>query len=215
MEQATFSEKIQIMIKTLSRFLISLALAMTFVACSSGSGTVRAKDVGTLVDCTSTPPGKHLADNYVCAHNAHRKKLPAGQPVPSPALPAVIWNQALSDWAKSHVKKCVFEHSDGNARKAKFGQPIGENLHASTNPAVTPEDAIRSWVEEAQYYNYNTNTCTGGVCGHYTQVIWRNSVEIGCAITTCENLANTEFTNAKVISCNYKPAGNYIGQKPY
>ncbi|KAJ0561285.1 putative CAP domain-containing protein [Helianthus annuus] len=42
--------------------------------------------------------------------------------------------------------------------------------------------AVHLWVAEKSYYDYTTNTCASGhVCRHYTQVVWRNSVQLGCA----------------------------------
>lgn len=205
------------MMKPVSYFLFAITLILSLMSCGGRPGFTIPKDIDKKVrpsGCATMASGVSFADISVCAHNAYRKNIPAGQPVPVPALPDVRWNQDLADWAQKHVNKCVFQHSDGSARKAAFGQHIGENLHASTAQTVTPEDAVRSWVSEAQDYDYNTNKCEG-VCGHYTQVVWQDSVEIGCAVAICPKLAKTGFTNARIISCNYKPAGNYIGRKPY
>lgn len=69
--------------------------------------------------------------------------------------------------------------------------------------------AVAMWVNEKVDYNYNSNTCaTNKVCGHYTQVVWRKSVRLGCAKVRCRN-------GGTLISCNYDPRGNYVGQKPY
>ncbi|KAG4114361.1 hypothetical protein ERO13_D12G041532v2 [Gossypium hirsutum] len=65
------------------------------------------------------------------------------------------------------------------------------------------------WVNEKANYNYNSNRCAAGkVCGHYTQVVWRNSVHLGCAKVKCNN-------GGTFIVCNYSPRGNIVGQKPY
>lgn len=52
------------------------------------------------------------------------------------------------------------------------------------------------------------NTCSG-VCGHYTQIVWRATLKLGCAISHCPGQA---FPNA--IVCNYGPGGN-PGGRPY
>ncbi|KAK4849585.1 hypothetical protein QYF36_026341 [Acer negundo] len=50
------------------------------------------------------------------------------------------------------------------------------------NYANQRTQAVQMWVNEKSDYDYNSNTCAPGkVCGHYTQVVWRNSVRIGCA----------------------------------
>ncbi|KAF8019719.1 hypothetical protein BT93_G0422 [Corymbia citriodora subsp. variegata] len=62
---------------------------------------------------------------------------------------------------------------------------------------------------EKPYYNYNSNSCAPGkICGHYTQVVWRNSVLLGCAKAKCA-------TGGTLVTCNYDPPGNVIGQKSY
>ena len=47
--------------------------------------------------------------------------------------------------------------------------------------------------------------------GHYTAMVWSNTNKIGCGIT--------EFREgkwfAKLYTCNYGPAGNYIGGQMY
>ena len=69
---------------------------------------------------------------------------------------------------------------------------------------------MHSWVVEGSTYNYNTNSCDGsGMCGHYTQMVWRDTKRLGCASLVCDNGAGV------FITCNYDPPGNYVGEKPY
>ncbi|GMJ10655.1 hypothetical protein like AT4G33720 [Hibiscus trionum] len=97
------------------------------------------------------------------------------------------------------IADCNLEHSGG---------PYGENLAwGSGDLSVT--DAVAMWVNEGADYDYDSNSCAPDkVCGHYTQVVWRNSVRLGCAKVTCNN-------GGTFITCNYDPAGNVIGEKPY
>src|SRR5262249_12464923 len=70
-------------------------------------------------------------------------------------------------------------------------------------------DAVASWVAEAKDYDYASNTCAPGkVCGHYTQVVWRATEKLGCAVYTCAAL-----TFKSTIVCDYGPGGN-TGGKP-
>ena len=84
---------------------------------------------------------------------------------------------------------------------------MGENIYASTGSA-SPTDAVDTWMSEASKYDYDTNNISAA--GHYTQVVWRASVRIGCAIVSCPNY---KFSNT--ILCDYAPAGNETNQKPY
>lgn len=104
------------------------------------------------------------------------------------------------NYAKRHARdRTRFINSDG---------PYGENL-AWTFPNLTGTEAANMWVEEKPDYNYNSNSCEPGkVCGHYTQVVWCNSLRLGCAKAQCT-------TGGTLITCNYDLLGNYVGEKPY
>jgi hypothetical protein len=57
-------------------------------------------------------------------------------------------------------------------------------------------------------YDYKSNTChQGGPCGHYTQVVWSGTRELGCGVA--------RSPSREIWVCNYNPPGNYIGQRPY
>ncbi|TYH59474.1 hypothetical protein ES332_D08G224000v1 [Gossypium tomentosum] len=48
-------------------------------------------------------------------------------------------------------------------------------------------DALEMWIEEKVYYDHCSNSCAAGeICGHYTQVVWRDSIHIGCAKVRCD-----------------------------
>ena len=69
---------------------------------------------------------------------------------------------------------------------------------------------LASWASEVANYTYASNTCAAGkVCGHYTQVVWRATTEVGCALADCPAL---QFKSTVV--CDYGPGGN-SGGKPY
>ncbi|KAK9690539.1 hypothetical protein RND81_09G135900 [Saponaria officinalis] len=72
----------------------------------------------------------------------------------------------------------------------------------------TGVDAVNLWIAEKSNYDYASNSCKNGECGHYTQVVWRDSVRLGCARVTCQN-------GGVFVTCNYDPPGNYIGERPY
>ncbi|CAN7015733.1 unnamed protein product [Brassica rapa subsp. trilocularis] len=70
-------------------------------------------------------------------------------------------------------------------------------------------EAVNMWVSEQADYDYGSNTCASGKqCGHYTQIVWKNSARLGCAKVSCDN-------GQTFITCNYDPQGNFVGQWPY
>ncbi|KAL6213197.1 hypothetical protein ACLB2K_012644 [Fragaria x ananassa] len=90
------------------------------------------------------------------------------------------------------------EHSEG---------PYGENL-AEGYGEMTGAQAVKFWVTEKPNYDYASNKCVGDECGHYTQVVWHNSVHLGCARAKC--------TNGWVfVICSYDPPGNFEDERPY
>ncbi|KAI9095997.1 hypothetical protein K1719_026144 [Acacia pycnantha] len=81
----------------------------------------------------------------------------------------------------------------------------GENLAWSSGD-MSGVDAVKMWVDEKTNYDYNTNSCVGGECLHYTQVVWGSSIRLGCARVRCDN-------EATFVSCNYDPRGNILGRR--
>ncbi|KAL7002931.1 hypothetical protein U1Q18_004089 [Sarracenia purpurea var. burkii] len=132
--------------------------------------------------------------DILAAHNAARAEVGVGP---------VTWNSTVAAYAENYAGRrsldCLLEHSRG---------PYGENIAAGWGYEFTALDAVKLWVDEKPYYNYELNTCIGAECLHYTQVVWRNTAEIGCARVRCR-------TGGWFVTCNYYPPGNYIGQRPY
>ena len=110
-----------------------------------------------------------------------------------------------------------FEHDPQNHEHG-----FGENLYAhSTNRVPTIFDAMTPWYDdEKPYYHYDNGSCDKGtfsngqniMCGHYTQVIWQNSKEVGCASAQYKT---GNFTGGYIYVCKYQRAGNIVGLKPY
>lgn len=119
-------------------------------------------------------------------------------------VPPLMWNDFLSSYARIYSSRerrhdCKLIHSD-----SKFG----ENLFWGQGKRWGPQDAVAAWVAEKQWYNYGNNSCSGPQCGHYTQVVWRDTKSVGCSKIVCD-------TGDTFITCEYFPAGNYEGEKPY
>ncbi|HEY4176475.1 MAG TPA: CAP domain-containing protein [Kofleriaceae bacterium] len=148
----------------------------------------------------------------VAAHNAVRAMVTT-----TPALPDLVWDQDLADIAAAWIAQChdtdqpigLVDHNPAHTNGYN-GQPFGENAYGSSGGATGPA-AVQSWAAEKTDYTYSSNTCGAGkICGHYTQLVWRATTKVGCAIHTCPGL-----TYGSTIFCDYAPAGNFGGQKPY
>jgi len=69
-------------------------------------------------------------------------------------------------------------------------------------------------VSEKANYNYSANSCSA-TCGHYTQVVWRNSLRLGCGVKNCTTGSPFGGGAWQFWVCNYDPPGNISGQRPY
>ncbi|HEY1086458.1 MAG TPA: CAP domain-containing protein [Archangium sp.] len=182
-----------------------LALAFALAAC--GAGPTDTADAGPDAG-TQAPADAGLSSFQQAVVDAHNLARANAMPAPSPALPLVNWSTRAQALAEDWAARCVFEHRDPNS--------LGENLFASTRE-TPPADVIADWADERVDYTYSTNTCRiGRDCGHYTQIVWRSSVGVGCAQQRCTS--NSPFSISStwfLFVCNYDPAGNFVGQKPY
>ncbi|KAL1289408.1 hypothetical protein HN51_057627 [Arachis hypogaea] len=134
--------------------------------------------------------------DYVDAHNVARSEV---------GEPSLIWDDSVAAYAQNYAnqrrKDCQLIHSHG---------PYGENLAWSSSNDFSGVDGVKLWVDEKAYFDYMSNSCADNqMCGHYTQVVWKNTLRVGCAKVICDNNGGT------FITCNYDPPGNYIGQRPY
>ncbi len=151
-----------------------------------------------------------FSDRLIAAHNLWRDKV---------HVPPLKWSVELADFAQSwadHLKQsnaCDMRHRNGEERKLGK-QTTGENLawkwqdpKPDSGFLYTPEEVVDAWGSELKFYAPKSGACKGGVCGHYTQLVWHNSTEVGCGRASCGK--------AEVWVCNYLPAGNYVGEKAY
>ena len=133
------------------------------------------------------------------AHNRVREPL---------GLPPLVWSEELARFAQTWADKlkrkgCRLQHRPGSGPDA---QRYGENIFSMTGQTPSPGDVVGSWAAEVENYDAKKDRCRG-VCGHYTQIVWRKSERVGCARATC---GDTE-----IWVCNYDPPGNFVGQRPY
>ncbi|KAG8473498.1 hypothetical protein CXB51_035687 [Gossypium anomalum] len=182
---------------------ISVAFSLVVLALFSRTGThgsIGATQPGSIQYVKmAAAPNPASAENgsspqdFLNVHNAARAAV---------GVRPITWTNLVAryaaDYAEKRISDCDLVHSGG---------PYGENLAWSSGDLSGP-DAVRLWIDEKDYYNLKSGVCNSShVCGHYTQVIWRNSVRLGCAKARCNN-------GGTFIVCNYDPPGNFVGQLP-
>lgn len=184
--------------------LIVAGLCVAGCGSQSGGADAGGNDAGSTTQDAGNPG---IQQQWLDAHNAERANA---VPAPSSALPAMTWSDAAAAEAQRWADRCQFVHNTASG--------YGENLWAAAGATgVTPLEVVTDWASEKQYYTYSSNSCAAGkACGHYTQVVWRNSTSVGCAMKVCTT--NSPFGGSGAWQfwlCDYDPPGNFVGQKPY
>jgi uncharacterized protein YkwD len=182
---------------------VAVATAVQVTATASGSSPAAT----TIIVQGNPGAGEPAAlAGITAAHNQVRATV---------GVPPLQWNASLAATAQQWANACVDQAPrdgmvDHNANRST-GYPyyVGENGFSVAGTTVNPAQAVGLWASEASSYDYATNTCTG-VCGHYTQVVWRSTLEVGCGFAVCPTLRY-----GATIVCNYAPGGNVGGQRPY
>lgn len=152
---------------------------------------------------------EQVAQDLVDAHNAVRA---GAQPAPAPALEDVTWDDNVAGIAQDYANQCRFEHS--------HHENLGENLAFFSGTDSTGADITESWASEAADYDYASNACADGAqCGHYTQIVWRDTHRMGCGISECTiefcDGGSCDDVAGLLWVCNYSPPGNFVGERPY
>jgi len=140
-----------------------------------------------------------FASRLLAAHNLERDRI---------AAPRLRWSSALAQdaafWAAELARKGRFEHASGEQRRG-----MGENLWTGTAGRYSAEAMIGGFVAERDKFRAGTfpqvsRTGNWADVGHYTQLIWPRTQEVGCAVA--KGAVND------VLVCRYFPAGNIVGE---
>ncbi len=133
------------------------------------------------------------------AHNKYRTELNI--------LP-LKWSDKLAKNAKAWADRLAAQrrmyHSSGTGE--------GENLWMGTSGYYSLTQMVDAWGGEKKFYNHGVfpNVSSSGNwadVGHYTQIIWSNTTEVGCAKSSGGGYDH--------FVCRYSPPGNYLRQKAY
>ncbi|MCP4197203.1 MAG: hypothetical protein GY762_08635 [Proteobacteria bacterium] len=170
-------------------------------------------DPNTDFDAGRDVPTDPIMDGMLEAHNAVRANA---SPAPDPQLEPLNWSEKLAADASAWASNCIMAHdpATGDLRQ-------GENWYAwSRANDRTAQDVVlgEGWAAEATDYDYESHTCDGGDaigCGHYTQIVWRDTTHVGCAVQVCPNGLTNWEDGREIWFCRYHPPGNWIGERPY
>lgn len=140
-----------------------------------------------------------IAAAIATAHNHYREEV---------GVAPLQWSDTLAAsaqaWADHLAATNRFVHSQGEG--------YGENIWKGTAGAYSVTDMVRAWGDEKQYFIPNgvfpdvSTTGNWADVGHYTQIIWKDTTEVGCGLAT--------GSGWDVLVCQYAPPGNYTGESP-
>ena len=178
------------------------ALGVLLGACGSSNDSAGSPQTPGSDGASGLPAG--AAEQFVRAHNEVRAAVtePAGYSGTWQPLPPVTWSSSAQASAQAWANHLRDTNSCGLSHENQSS--YGENLAAGTN--LTPTGAVEMWASEQSNYAYGDSYQSA--TGHYTQLVWRDSVEIGCGMARCGE-------RIVVISCRYSPPGNFMGEMPY
>ena len=122
-------------------------------------------------------------------HNSYRAEYGAA---------ALAWSTDLEGLAQGYAASCQFANP-GDALGA-----VGTNLAAGTG-SFDAKAAVTLFMSDAAAYNPEDPTLS-----HFTQVVWKNTTELGCAASRCDSIFDQPATYHV---CVYAPTGNVIGEE--
>lgn len=156
---------------------------------------------GQAASATYSYGSNLTAYRLLAAHNRERARL---------GIPPLQWDPALAASAASYGPTLArigrLQHS---TRADRAGQR--ENLWMGTRGAYSPEEMVGYWIAEKTHYRagmpfpYVSRTGNWADVGHYTQVVWRATTHVGCAIYPSRQW--------DYLICRYSPPGNIDGRQ--
>ena len=136
-------------------------------------------------------------------HNAARAAV---------GVPPLIWSDTLATTARAYAEEMANTRKFAHAHQVQGPGREGENLWTGTRYAYAYPEMIGHWVAERKDF-VNGVTPAFSRTGkyedvpHYTQIVWRNSTAVGCAMASNER--------DDYLVCRYSPPGNVVGERSY
>ncbi|RSH93415.1 hypothetical protein EHS25_007771 [Saitozyma podzolica] len=115
---------------------------------------------------------------------------------------AVTWNDTLAAYAQADASTCVYGHTGG---------PYGENIAAIGGSGADITGDFNLWANEAAQYDWN-NPGYNDATGHFTQIVWKATTQIGCGWQTCgpDTIFQNFTADSLYLVCEYMARGNVV-----
>ena len=148
----------------------------------------------------------------VDAHNLHRANH---------SVPALQWHDGLASAAQMVANKCSFTHDTKTGKDQCGFDGYGQNFACVGGSATEDptKDISGQWYGEEGIYEQtgsygksNPIESGSGETGHFTQVVWKSTTHVGCAMANCPNGVSGTSGMDSLFVCDYGPAGNMGGE---
>ena len=135
-------------------------------------------------------------------HNYYRKYHQVGPMELTKKL-----NDYAQKYAETLAAKNKMQHSSDKERDKLYGDWTGENLYyfwsSSTNLTVNGAQGVDDWYDEIKDYDFKKGCSkNGGVVGHFTQLVWKGSSQLGIGVARSSQ-------NSVFVVGNYHFGGNF------
>ncbi|KAJ9492165.1 hypothetical protein VN97_g1067 [Penicillium thymicola] len=175
------------------------APAATSVATSSATSTTAA--------ATGAPNAANSYQKSILHyHNLHRSDHSAS---------GLTWSGDLAGAAHTLASRCEYGH-DTSIPSASGD--YGQNIAYGYDEDLVGEKIISEmmYTDEAPYFaslygEANPDQTNFEKWGHFTQIVWKATTQVGCATVSCSDLKNVGGA-APYTVCNYGSPGNYAGE---
>lgn len=154
----------------------------------------------------------------VDAHNQKRKEIAKGLKSPHPSASNMVkltWNEEASAIAQLWADQCKYEHDKirdtVKPKLVKNGQNIYMMMTTSSSSQIDVGKAVDEWFNEIKDYPANgvdSLQKTKKVTGHYTQVVWAETTQVGCGYIQHHKKQGGRLWHRHILVCNYAPTGN-------
>lgn len=162
----------------------------------------RPKLFGSKLKLRSLEPGKYrIQKRLVQYHNFFRSKV---KPEAANML-AMHWSTEAAVDAQRWADACqLLIHDSQHGREVEAYGPCGQNIFVSTHQ-VPWFFAVKTWWLEKDDFTFGGKNDLF-VIGHYTQMVWHSTHEVGCGLAYCPGGVRPFYNYV----CNYCPIGNHL-----
>ncbi|OAG09333.1 PR-1-like protein [Paraphaeosphaeria sporulosa] len=117
------------------------------------------------------------------------------------------WNVTLAAMAQKDIRTCTKDVEHMRAGSNLSGQ--GPSPKKYDEWVEWARVMVHGWHEEETFWDYSARMAKGKhQVYHFTQLVWRDSSQLGCALTDCSDVEGARFPGR--IYCYYDPIGNNI-----